>query len=42
MKKNNQKLNKAMLNNFFEVRAANMMNPLSMQKEACSFVFFLN
>ena len=40
--KKHHKIAKAMLNNFFEIRSAKMLNPSSMEKEACSFVFFLN
>lgn len=42
MKKPNHKQTKAMLSNFFEIRSAQMLNPLNMEKEPCSFVFFLN
>jgi|GEM_PF-3443369 len=42
MKKNHQKQNKTTLKNFFEVRSARMMNPLTLEKEPCSFIFFLN
>lgn len=42
MKKPNQKVTKAMMSNFFEIKSAKMLNPLNFEKEPCSFIFFLN